>query len=410
MAVYQPTYKDKKTGEWKKSKVWWYEFTFAGRPIREPAKTHSKTVAKEAEKKRRRELELGYNNLDDRRETRIQTLSAIAEAYLEEYKLKHPSGAFAEYALGHLVRHLGAKMVVDFCDETVTMYQAARLKERASPKSINEEVGFLLRLLAERGDGIRAKLRREKKLKLKVRQNVGKAYAPEQKGGLLAAAVTDNGVLPNGEKRTRKKPGTRSPYIRPAIAIAFNCGMRDKEIRELTIGQVDLEKLVITVGRAKTDAGDGRTIPINSALLPELLKYMRWYTTRFGVAKPEWYLFPGRLGRPAKGQKRPLDPTRPVTTLKTSWKNVKGQAGVTGRFHDTRHTLVTELCESGAGDQTIMDIAGHVSPQMLKRYSHIRMQAKRNALEALGQKVAQPVVPKPVVQTDDKDQFPVAGI
>jgi hypothetical protein len=30
-----------------------------------------------------------------------------------------------------------------------------------------------------------------------------------------------------------------------------------------------------------------------------------------------------------------------------------------GRWHDTRHTLVTELAESGAGDQTIMDIAGH---------------------------------------------------
>jgi integrase len=301
-------------------------------------------------------------------------------------------------------------MVVDFSDEIVTKYQAARLKEQASPKCINEEVGFLLRLLGERGDAIRAKLRRNKTLKLKVRQNIGKAYAPEQRAGLLSAATADNRVLPSGEKRTRKKTGTRSPYIRPAIAIAFNCGMRDKEIRELTIGQVDLEKLVITVGRTKTDAGEGRTIPINSTLLPELLNYMRWYTNRFGVAKPDWYLFPGRLGRPAQGQKRPLDPTRPVTTLKTSWKNVKEQAGVTGRFHDIRHTLVTELCESGAGDQTIMDIAGHVSHQMLKRYSHIRMQAKRNALEAIGQKSVQPPASKPAAQTDATDRLPTTDV
>ena len=59
---------------------------------------------------------------------------------------------------------------------------------------------------------------------------------------------------------------------------------------------------------------------------------------------------------------------------------------MTGRFHDTRHTLITELAESGAGDQTIMDIAGHVSRQMLARYSHIRMEAKRRALEAVGTK------------------------
>ena len=43
-----------------------------------------------------------------------------------------------------------------------------------------------------------------------------------------------------------------------------------------------------------------------------------------------------------------------------------------GRWHDSRHTLITELAESGAGDQTIMDIAGHVGRRMLARYSHRR--------------------------------------
>ena len=33
-----------------------------------------------------------------------------------------------------------------------------------------------------------------------------------------------------------------------------------------------------------------------------------------------------------------------------------------------------------------MDIAGHVSRQMLKHYSHIRMQAKRDALDAVWKK------------------------
>ena len=42
-----------------------------------------------------------------------------------------------------------------------------------------------------------------------------------------------------------------------------------------------------------------------------------------------------------------------------------------------------------------MDIAGHVSPQMLKRYSHIRMQAKRNALEAIARNTSPPVEAKP---------------
>jgi len=53
------------------------------------------------------------------------------------------------------------------------------------------------------------------------------------------------------------------------------------------------------------------------------------------------------------------------------------------RFHDLRHQAKTELAESKASDQTIMGIAGHVSKKMLQHYSHIRMEAKRNALDAL---------------------------
>jgi integrase len=69
--------------------------------------------------------------------------------------------------------------------------------------------------------------------------------------------------------------------------------------------------------------------------------------------------------------------------LKTAWGNLRINAEVSGRWHDNRHTLITELSENGAGDQTIMDIAGHVSRQMLKHYSHIRMEAKRSALETI---------------------------
>jgi hypothetical protein len=63
---------------------------------------------------------------------------------------------------------------------------------------------------------------------------------------------------------------------------------------------------------------------------------------------------------------------------------------VVGRWQDNRHTLVTELAESGAGDEVIMSIAGHVSRAMLSRYSHVRLEAKRRALDeiALRQRAA----------------------
>ena len=135
------------------------------------------------------------------------------------------------------------------------------------------------------------------------------------------------------------------------------------------------------MGRSKTDAGTGRTIPLNSVLHEALSEYADWYTVRFGELRGDWYVFP--YGKP-----RPDDPTRPVTTLKTAWRNLCDKAGVQGRWHDNRHTLITELAESGAGEQTIMDIAGHASKNMLKHYSHIRMEAKRAALESI---VSKPV-------------------
>jgi integrase len=260
-------------------------------------------------------------------------------------------------------------MVVDISEKTVKDYQTARLKEKAAPKSVNEEVTFLLRLLGDVGDALRTRLRRDKALKLKVSQNVARAFTPDEKEKMLTLA----------KDSSNRKSG--SPAINAALTLALNAGMRDAEIRNLTWAQVDFEKQFLTVGKAKTNAGEGRTIPLNSVLLAALLEHSRWYTRRFGTIRPDWYLFPF-------GKSKHLDPTRPMTSLKTVWTNIKASAGIVGRWHDTRHTLVTELAESGAGDQTIMDIAGHVSRQMLSRYSHIRMEAKRKALESIVSKPA----------------------
>lgn len=134
------------------------------------------------------------------------------------------------------------------------------------------------------------------------------------------------------------------------------------------------------MGKSKSNAGEGRVVPLNSDLYDALVEHYDWYQERFGATHDEWYLFP--FGKPM-----PSDPTRHVTSLhvtslKTAWKNVRKKAKVKGRWHDNRHTLITELAESGAGDETIMEIAGHVDRQMLRHYSHIRMKAKRAALDA----------------------------
>ena len=113
----------------------------------------------------------------------------------------------------------------------------------------------------------------------------------------------------------------------------------------------------------------------------------------FGLVEPSQHVFASMRPRGCfKGKKlvgmmiTDFDPKRPVKSWRTAWRTLTKKAGLPGlRFHDMRHQLITELGESGASDQIIMAITGHVSRRMLDRYSHVRLEAKRQALEkALG--------------------------
>ena len=51
-----------------------------------------------------------------------------------------------------------------------------------------------------------------------------------------------------------------SPHLYPAFMLTLNTGMRDAEMKNLTWAQIDFEKRCLSVGRSKTEAGEGRTI------------------------------------------------------------------------------------------------------------------------------------------------------
>ena len=48
-----------------------------------------------------------------------------------------------------------------------------------------------------------------------------------------------------------------------------------------------------------------------------------------------------------------------------------------------RHTFVSRMGESMASDATIMALSGHLSVKMKERYSHVRAEAKRQAIATL---------------------------
>jgi hypothetical protein len=95
----------------RRNNVWWYDFSFAKQRVRESTHSRSKTVAREAEQQRRRDLERGIHNITEVQQNRIRALADIAEQYLADYRLRFRGVTFAEYAIGHVVRLLGDKLV-----------------------------------------------------------------------------------------------------------------------------------------------------------------------------------------------------------------------------------------------------------------------------------------------------------
>lgn len=79
-----------------------------------------------------------------------------------------------------------------------------------------------------------------------------------------------------------------------------------------------------------------------------------------------------------------------MTSWRSAWRSILREAGIKARFHDLRHSACTTMLEKGLPDHVVMAQLGHVSPQMLKTYGHIRRQALNQAAAAL-----EPKFPKP---------------
>ena len=76
-------------------------------------------------------------------------------------------------------------------------------------------------------------------------------------------------------------------------------------------------------------------------------------------------------------QHHKFDPTKPASKSDTAWHALRDAAGLPGlRFHDLRHTVVTDLLEAGEPEHVIQAVTGQLSKKMLEHYSHQRLKVK----------------------------------
>ena len=354
---------------YRRGDTWWYKFKFAGRTFESRSSRTRRRSPGVRNTSAAESLEEGYHGLKKRQAP--QTLKVASGEWLE---MKRPTLAPKSYLiektnLGHILPVIGQKLLTDIAAEDVSRYQQHRIKEKASPKTVNLEVGTVRAIL--RKHRLWANIQPDVRM-LAVSDDIGKSMSPKDEKKLLDVCAD-----------------SRSRSLWPAVVVALNTGMRYSELRLLRWVQVDLKRRTVRVGKSKTEAGTGRTIPLND----RANKVLQFWSERFPKRKPEHFVFPSeRYG--AGGDKfepcvYDTDPTRAINSWKEAWESAKETAKVSVRFHDLRHTCVTRMLEGGAPLSVVASILGWsaaTTVRMAKRYGHIGQVAQRQAVKLLDAK------------------------
>ena len=266
-----------------------------------------------------------------------------------------------QYWSKHLNNFFGHLRPNEITAMHIRRYQIQR-KEQCGPHMINHETSLLQQLLKRCGTWERVGL--------------GFQPLPLPKGG-PGRAINEE------EERRLLRAGASNPqYISAYLfaLISLNTTMGPGEIKSLRRKDIDLEKKAVSVNpQAAKNAGRARTIELNEIALGACKELLDVAEKR-GSVLPDHYVFPFRDKRTHK-----YHPDRPCLTFRKGWEVMLACAGIENlRMYDLRHTAITRLCENPeVSEETIESIAGHVTHQMKKRYSHVRTEARRAALAGL---------------------------
>jgi integrase len=149
---------------------------------------------------------------------------------------------------------------------------------------------------------------------------------------------------------------------------------------------VDLPRRLIRVRVNLKNWFRERDVPLNDDAawaVGKLLERAR----ELGASAPEHYLL---LHRADKIGGKP-DPTRPMYSWRKAWGSLRTEAAkkyprlAHMRIYDLRHSAITRMLENPEiSERVVEEMAGHrLGSKIKEKYSHIRMQARREAAAAL---------------------------
>jgi integrase len=152
--------------------------------------------------------------------------------------------------------------------------------------------------------------------------------------------------------------------FKPILAVAYETGMRKREVLDLRWEQLDLKEGVIRLLPQDTKAEDARVV----YLAPRALEAIRRIPRRLGSA----YVFVN----PQTGE--------PWVDVRKQFVNACKAAGLSGVwFHDLRRSFVTTARRYGVPESVVMRMSGHKTRAVFERYNVVAEEDLRDAVQRI---------------------------
>lgn len=166
-------------------------------------------------------------------------------------------------------------------------------------------------------------------------------------------------------------------HDKPIFAFLMLHGCRPSEARALKCGDVDLSNKVITISRtfSRRELREKRKGKYaKSVIIPIHPEMMPFIAERVKNNLPSAFLFVNKRG---------LHYTE--NELRRIWHKVRSQLGLDGvRLYDaTRHSVATQLVNSGVSLIKISKLLGHSNIKMTERYAHVDVESLRVDIKKL---------------------------
>lgn len=161
----------------------------------------------------------------------------------------------------------------------------------------------------------------------------------------------------------------RSLQLHDIALLSLHCGLRAGEIFNLTWGDVDRERGILTL----RDSKSGKT---RVAFMTEHVKSI---FTRSERIKHDDLVFPDRNGHRMKRISNAFERAVDELGFNNSISDPRQQVV----FHTLRHTFASWLVENGTDLYTVKELMGHSTLAMTERYSHLGQNTLQNAVRNL---------------------------